>query len=193
MSLKEIYETAYAAYDATGEKYLDSIPFYRGWAGLKAVLESLGYADPYKAPLDVHGVVCWSKSPEWQGVLSVLDMHAPKYPDKPRGGFFWKSEPSKPGEKEARAIFDGQYREKFKGKRVNSKHAKELWERVKVSAFAMAESDYQAEYGVYKRALDAFNASEKKEDEEYQEKCRKVDEALVLIAKLKEIENGQKN
>lgn len=185
MSLKEIYETAYASYDASGEKYPDNVPFYRSWAGLKAVLESLGYTDPYAAPLNVHSICSWEKSGVWEDKLKVIDMHTPKYPDKPRGRCFWKSEPIKPGEKEVRALFERDYRLTFKGKRINSAHAKEKWEKVKGKAAELAELEYQTEYEIYKGALHLFEAAEKKEQDEYQEKCRKVDEALALIAKLR--------
>lgn len=160
---------------------------------MKAVLASLGYADPYTAPLDVHGVCSWARQGEsvvlWEHILQVLPQHTPKAPGDPNAFYyqrcFYRSEPSLPTEKEAKLIFEVQYKNAFPGKRLGTKHAKEKWEATKVKAMEFAMADYTVAKAAYDSAQLAFEASEAYAENEYRDKIAGVLQQIELIEKLK--------
>lgn len=186
---KDLFEAAFAAYAPEATDAAENIPFYATWRGMKAVLAKYGHTDPYTAPLDVHGICSWAeKNGQWAEIVRVLPMHEPKSPEKERRyhSMFYASEPALPTEEAARLIFESQYRSNFPGKRVNSKHAKEKWEKVKDQAFKFATEEYNANKADYDKATAAHKAREAAEEVKWQAKLKTYNDAVALVQKLKE-------
>ncbi len=189
MSLKEIYDQAYAEFTPEASDPVDNIPFYRCWFGLKAVLLHLGFADPFTAPLDVHGVCCWAKSDggSWESVIKVLPMHTPKPLVREKSySCFHQYEPKEPTEKEAYAIFSDQFRSAFPGKRINSKDGKAKWEKLKDKAMDLARQEYASMKARYDAEKKKYEDRLQKDDDEWAEKVRQREQQLELIRKLTE-------
>ena len=191
MTNRKTYEQAYAAHQSAPDDAEENVPFYRTWAGMKAVLALHGYDDPFTAPLDLHSICCWAQqdhqSQSYGAILCVLDMCAPKEPAPLKHvRCFYRSEPTPPTEADARKVFEESYRAKWPGKRINTKHAKEKWEQVKALAAVVAQQRYEEEKRKYDLALGQHNAAEKAEEDQHAAKMAAYRKSLELIAKLKE-------
>ncbi len=185
---KDIFESAFAAYIPSADDAVENIPFYRAWFGMKAVLEKYGYADPYKAPINVHTLCGWAtKDGQWSEILRAMPMVEPKSPEKDRRyhSMFYASEPALPTEKDARAVFESSYRAQFPGKRINSKDAKEKWEKCKGKALGFATENYNDLKVAYDKKVADHEAREAKEEAEWQGKLAAHAETVALIEKLK--------
>lgn len=178
----EIYAEACAAFIPAPEDNPDNVPFYRTWYGLKAVLAEHGYADPFKAPLNVHGICCWAKGGTWEEVLNVIPMHTPKEPKRlEHVRCYYDSEPTPPTEKDARRIFETQYRNAYPKNRINSKHAKEAWERVKAKAEKFAQAEYECAKAEYDAKIAKREQEERASDDAHALKMDEYRKALELI------------
>ncbi len=182
---KELYETAFAAFVPALDDAVDNIPFYRAWHGLKAVLVAHGHADPFTAPIDAHGICCWAKSGLWEDVLKVLPMHTPKKPvHEVTVRCFYKSEPSLPTEKDAKCIFDTEYKARFPANRLNCKHAHEQWAKLADAARDIAMKDYHGRLLEYRKALAQHEARERADEAVHQEKVAAYEKQMALIEAL---------
>lgn len=185
----EIYEAAYKAYtpDEDALKYPDNITFYRAWYGLKALLNSYGYDDIYNAPINAHTLCCWEKSGEYAQVIKALSCVTPKPPvAERRYSMFCRSAPTYQVEKDAVEIFNRNYKEKFPGKRLGTKHCKEQWEKVKEKAKAMAHEEYNERYAEYAADVKKHEDREAAEEAEFQKKVAGYEAQMALIRKLEQ-------
>lgn len=182
-----IYESAYAAFVPAADDAIENVPFYRAWAGLKAVLAAHGHSDPYRSGIDAHGICCWAHDGSYKSVINVLDMHMPKTPKmRDRMLRFYHSEPSIPTECDAQRIFKDQYKSKFPGNRLNSTHAKKMRDKVKSQAMVMAKEDYDRRKIEHDAAVAKEGAAEKKHQDEYNAMVAQYQAAVDLIQKLKQ-------
>lgn len=115
----------------------------------------------------------------------MLPMHKPKQPEKPVSyRCCYHSEPPLPTEEAAKSIFAVQFKDKFPGKRLNSKFAKEKYELCKEKAMEFAMQDYAREKAEYDAKVEKTESRWKAEDDAHAKSVEQWNAAVSLIEKL---------
>jgi hypothetical protein len=105
-----------------------------------------------------HSVTGWidlGAEPDEQYRQAVLTFRArcadAKLPHDPYYTVGYKAPPVPPTERDAKILFHDEYRRKYPGQRVNSRHANQLWKEKAILAHQIVEDRYKIDQEHYER------------------------------------------
>jgi hypothetical protein len=149
---KELFEQARAAFTPDASDNPECIPFYRVWAGLKAVWGAEFCANYHYV---VHQAACYAsdrKVDAYEVAVATAKDFAQRIelPRKPEPCISWGiTVPQEPTEDDAYSLFKTQFRTAFPGKRPNSAFGKEKWQAVRTKAVTIVRDRYAEEKAQY--------------------------------------------
>ena len=159
MTNREKYESGKLSFVQSPTDNPECIPFYRAWAGMRAVAGDDRMKEWHHS---FHRALLWNnEGQEWdRTIANLLDGISSGKRREVSYRSFYESEPDPDIDARALQIFHIQYRERFKGKRINGTHARDQWELVKGKAIAIARDEYQSlinSYNERKGKIDMAN------------------------------------
>ena len=146
MTTAERFKLLCDSFTPRPDDYPDSIPFYRAAFALRE-LWGAGFVDTYYHIW--HQAACYSSDAPTDRYAIALAT-ARKFLDAPipkasAPCHNYDAEPTPPTEVDAKKEFCRQYRRAFPGKRVNSKHANELWAQTHDAAVKIVMDRYKSD------------------------------------------------
>ena len=185
----DIFLDASRAFVPQADDNPDCIPFYRAWAGMRAVLG--------KETMDnwhhmFHEAICWNlpkaETEQYAAILSHARYMIERWqkPEVPRTSYSWECAPSEPTEQDARTCFSSEYKVAFPKNRLNSKHARELWDTHKDKAMQLVRETYQANLAAYEKREQDRQARADRERAEWIDKFWSMAEFEDLVRSLAE-------
>ena len=185
-SASEAYRQACAEYVPDASDNPECVPFYRAWRGVKAAWGT-GFVEANHHW--VHRALCWS-SPEYEyeTVLKTIRFLAndAKRPDDPYRELSYHCPPHEPTEDDVIHFFRMEYRRAYPGKRVNSKHAKEQWAKVKDRAAQLVREQYEKDLEEYRAKEAAIKARNDAQQAEWQAQVDAIEAFKAACANLPE-------
>lgn len=143
----------------------DCIPFYRAWRGMENVLGKDTMSHWHHL---MHEAICWATYKPIEEQYATILQHLRsmvdrwKQPEPPRYFYFYECAPSEPTEQDARKFFNEEYKKAFPGKRVNSKHANELWLQKKEQALSILRTNYKTRLAAFEQRKQDHEAREQR-------------------------------
>jgi hypothetical protein len=151
----EKYLQGVAGFVAQSDDNPDCIPFYRAWRGVQNVLGKETLDRWHHLFHEAIGLSLYQRVPDREQFAAILK-HAGYMCERggrveePRYSYSWESAPSEPTEHDARQFFNVEYKLAFPGKRANSKHANQLWQKNRDKALSILTEQYQARLADHK-------------------------------------------
>lgn len=157
MTSNEKYIEGCRAFVPAPDDNPDCVPFYRAWAGVRAVFG--------KEVMDMyhhffHEAICWQAGhlpleQQWDCITKHLQYIIDRWtrPEEPRYSYMWDAKPQPPKEEDARQLFNREFKKAFPGKRANSKEANRLWEEKKALAMKYVTNDYERNLAAYQERV----------------------------------------
>lgn len=177
MTNAEKFESAYASFAPRPDDNQDGIPYYAASAGLRAAWGLEFYNTQNHV---VHQAACYcaklEKGERYAMALSTIQGLAERASAPPGPYLEWDHSlpPQEPTEGDARAEFVRQFKEKFPGKRSNSKFANEYWAKLKDKAMEIVREKYVLYKAKYDKKSDAVEKRNQIRRDEWQEKADKI-------------------
>jgi len=165
-----IFKQAYDAFVPDKEDNIDCIPYYRCWAGIRAVI---GEVHIKKYNNFIHNSMFWARAHTWTELVKAMQINIPDMTpgDCPREYYCYDAKPCQDVELIARSIFEQQFRDAFPRKRLNSKFAKEQWVKVQDKAREFAREDIARAMKPYNDKLARLEREYKADLKSYINKC----------------------
>lgn len=152
---------AWEAFTPLPDDCPDAIPYYRNWAGLRAVV---GAEDLARFHGGIHNAMFWARDHTWASIRRAIQKAAEgaEPPPEPERRVPWHlSEPAELTEellhKHASEIFKRDFKRAFPRKRLNTKFARKKWIEVRGHARELARREHEAALAVYERERMKFD------------------------------------
>lgn len=155
MNNRQRFEEAYDAFVPAPDDNPDNVWFYRTYAGLKAAWGPAFHKN-YEAVL--HHVACTARElrsvPLYDGALRQLAFYLEhgyefQIPEEPHYRGFYDQMPQYPGERDAKELFNSEFKRVYPDKRLNSREAHEKWAANKDKAFQILVDQYHKKMAHY--------------------------------------------
>jgi hypothetical protein len=181
MSNQEKFDQAYKSFVPAADDNPDNVPFYRAYAGLK-----LAWGERFAKAFGhvVHHCACCISSKNdlerhpndlYQFALKQLNFYLTNnwtVPEDPRYQGFYDQKPIYPGEVQVREFFNQQFKGKFPGERINSKHAKALWIEFQDIAKDLVVKEYQKKLEHYQHREKTIEDGNRARRDEWMDKIQ---------------------
>ena len=162
----------------------DNIQFYKAWYSIREILGN-EFVEKYNG--FCHNSLCMGGSENPKYFFSNFINFAKQIPIDPKPikhYGWWCVKPNDNIEERAKEMFNRQFKEKFVGKRLNSKFAKEKWDEVKDKAIEFAKQNYETELAKYEKQVAEVDAEYQKKLDEWNDKCLNKQ---TILDKIKEL------
>lgn len=169
-NLPEKWENLRRGYKPGPDDNPDNFDWYARYFATKQILLDAGFVwDEVKSIC--HQGVSWGCEDMKGFLLNVRKRLLPVVPEEPIStSYRWDSEPMWDIDERARKIFKSQFRSTWPDKRINSRFAKEKWEKVKRKVVGIARSEFQNVHDAWKEREEVRNKQMAKEHKEWEKK-----------------------
>lgn len=183
LDLAVTYNAARLAYvpepDSEETKSPSALAFQSSWHGFRAVCEAVGL-DSWDYSQLWHDATIAGY--EYADLVRQMASAITADPAEPKQQYVWDPEPMYDPAR-ARAIFCSQYKAKFPGQRVTSKHANGLWKELESKAQKMAWDEYSAAIETRNQRLMARVADfEKRYLQPWEQRCERLAKMRAFVA-----------
>lgn len=186
MTSTQTYLNGFQSFVPASDDNPDCVPFYRAWRGMETVI---GKDAMNKWHHLLHEAIGWAsykpESEQYHTIVTHLRAMVDRWeaPKEPYHSFFYETKPTEPTEKDARDLFNREYKRAFPNKRANSKHANEQWRLKRDQAIAIVQEQYQ----------DSLARYEKRKAEREQENARRKQDWIDTFHSMANFEEFVRN
>jgi hypothetical protein len=184
MTYEEIFQHAWHAFEQAADDRPDNVPYYRDWAGIRAVI---GKEALDRTQSIVHNAMFYATPAHtWQGIRNgiIILTERMELPREPHYTMLYDSRPTEDVDGMAKEIFGRQFKRAFPGKRLGTKFAHEQWAEVGDKARGMAREIIAKEMADFKRKEDAVNAENAKRHQAWVDECTSIESVRGWAASL---------